>query len=169
MLDIKLFREIPDLIRESEKKRFRDNDYVDKVIEYDEQWRVAQQKLNDLRAERNRLSKACSEAAKKDKSKLKELQAQSKSVGEQITQLEPEIEELLKTRDEYRYKVGNLIDDSVPISDNEDNNEEVRVWGEKPQFDFEPEIACRISGNDRWSKFGNSGQSFWFAVLLSEK
>ena len=166
MLDIKLFRENPDLIRESEKKRFRDNDYVDKVIEYDEQWRAAQQKLNDLRAERNRLSKAYSEAAKKDKSKLKELQAQSKSVGEQITQLEPEIEELLKTRDEYRYKVGNLIDDSVPISDNEDNNEEVRVWGEKPQFDFEPkshvELVETIDGVNLETAAKVSGSRFYY-------
>ena len=52
MLDIKLFRENPDLIRNSEKKRFRDTENVEKVIEYDTKWRDGLKKLNELRADK---------------------------------------------------------------------------------------------------------------------
>ena len=57
MLDIKLFRENPDLIRKSEQKRFRTTENVEKVIEYDTKWRDGLKKLNELRAERNKLIK----------------------------------------------------------------------------------------------------------------
>ena len=57
MLDIKLFRENPDLIIESEKKRFRDTDNVENVIKYDNLWREGETKLNELRQKKNKLSK----------------------------------------------------------------------------------------------------------------
>ena len=53
MLDIKLFRENPELIIDSEKKRFRDTVNVEKVIEYDTLWREGERKLNSLRSEKN--------------------------------------------------------------------------------------------------------------------
>ena len=58
MLDIKLFRENPEIIIDSEKKRFRDTVHVEKVIEYDNLWREGERKLNALRAEKNKLSKS---------------------------------------------------------------------------------------------------------------
>ena len=54
MLDIKLFRENPDLIIDSEKKRFRVTNNVEKVIEYDTLWREGEKRLNFLRSEKNR-------------------------------------------------------------------------------------------------------------------
>ena len=53
MLDIKLFRENPELVINSEKKRFRDTENVEKVIEYDTLWRESERKLNSLRSEKN--------------------------------------------------------------------------------------------------------------------
>jgi seryl-tRNA synthetase len=64
MLDIKLFRETPDLIMESERKRFRDTTNVDKVIEYDHKWREAIHELNMLRNKRNQLSESFKNARK---------------------------------------------------------------------------------------------------------
>ena len=52
MLDIKLFRENPEMIIDSEKKRFRDTENVEKVIEYDTLWREGERKLNTLRSEK---------------------------------------------------------------------------------------------------------------------
>ncbi|MHA1237196.1 MAG: serine--tRNA ligase, partial [Candidatus Hodarchaeales archaeon] len=57
MIDIKVFRENPEIIRESEKKRFKDPLHVDEVISLDEKWRNLLQQVNDLRKTRNQISR----------------------------------------------------------------------------------------------------------------
>ena len=71
MLDIKLFRENPELILDSERKRFRDTENVEKVIEYDTLWREGERKLNSLRSEKNKLSKSFKKA--KEEGNLEEV------------------------------------------------------------------------------------------------
>ena len=85
MLDIKLFRENPEIILESEKKRFRDNHFAEKVIEYDTLWREGERKLNSLRQEKNKLSKSFKQA-KKD-GNFEEVVAKSKAVAAEIKEL----------------------------------------------------------------------------------
>ncbi len=136
MLDIKLFREEPEKVYESEKNRYRDTINVDKVIEYDNLWRDGLNKLNDLRSQKNTLSKSFNQA-KKD-GNIQEVINQSKDVANQIKELEPKIEEYEEARDEYRYKVGNIIDENVPISDTEDDNKVIKTYGDLPDFDFKP-------------------------------
>jgi seryl-tRNA synthetase len=138
MLNIKLFRENPDLIRESEKKRFRTTENVEKVIEFDSKWRNGLQRLNDLRAERNKLSLSFNQARKEGKDELKKLQIRAKQVSTEITQLEPMITEFIAKRDEYRYKVGNIVDDDVPISETEEDNLIISEEGKIPTFNFKP-------------------------------
>ena len=138
MLDIKLFRENPELIRESEQKRFRSTDNVENVIEYDTKWREGLKKLNELRAERNNLSKSFNEARKQGKDELKILQLKAKDISVEITRLEPRIGEFIEKRDEYRYKVGNIIDEDVPISDSEEDNLLISQEGKIPSFNFKP-------------------------------
>jgi seryl-tRNA synthetase len=138
MLDIKLFREKPDLIRESERKRFRDTANVDKVIEYDIKWRETLQELNSLRRERNNLSKSFKEAKSQGKAKVEEIKRQSKNLGDRIAKLGPQIDDFLQKRDQYRYEVGNLLDESVPLSESEEDNLILREVGELPSFNFEP-------------------------------
>ena len=82
MLDIKLFREEPNKIFDSEKKRFRDTINVEKVIEYDNLWREGLQNLNNLRSEKNKLSKSFKQA-KKD-GNLEEVISKSKKVASDI-------------------------------------------------------------------------------------
>ncbi len=134
MLDIKLFRENPEKIKDSERKRFRSTDNVDQVIEYDHKWRDALQELQNLRASRNAISKEFKSAAKEGKDKIAELKQKSKDIKEQIASLEPKVEEYLEKRDEYRYKVGNIILDDVPIGEDEDSDEVIRVVGDISQI-----------------------------------
>ena len=132
MLDIKLFRENPEIIIDSEKKRFRDTDNVEKVIEYDTLWREGERKLNSLRSEKNKLSKSFN----------------------------------LKLRDDYRYKVGNIIDEDVPVSDTEDDNVVVRTFGEIPQHDFEllnhVDLINKIDGADLETAASIAGARFYY-------
>ena len=120
MLYIKLFREEPETIFESERKRFRETTNAEKVVEYDNLWRDGLKRLNDLRSEKNKLSKSFKQA-KKDGT-FEEVLAKSKEVSNEIKELEPKIDEYQQIRDEYRYKVGNIIDEEVPVYDTEDDN-----------------------------------------------
>ncbi len=164
MLDIKLFRENMDLVLDSEKKRFRDTTNAEKVLEYDTLWREGEQKLNSLRAEKNKLSKSFKQA-KKD-GNIEEVIAKSKEVANEIKELGPKIEEYKKLREEYRYKVGNIIDEDVPISDTEDDNTIVRKVGELPSFDFEPlnhvDLIEKIDGADIETAASVSGARFYY-------
>ena len=164
MLDIKLFRENPELIKESEKKRFREITNVEKVIEYDTLWREGNKRINFLRSEKNKLSKSFKKA--KEEGNFDEVIAQSKAVASEIKELEPKIDEYLKLRDEYRYKVGNIIDDEVIISDTEDDNGIIRTVGELPDFDFEPlnhvDLIQKIDGADLETAAQVSGARFYY-------
>lgn len=164
MLDIKVFRETPEKVIESEEKRFRSIENVEKVIEYDTLWREGLKKLNDLRSDKNKLSKSFKQA-KKD-GNIQEVIAQSKQVAAEIKELEPKIEEYEKIRDEYRYKVGNIIDDKVPISDTEDDNQIIKTYGEIPEFNFKPlnhvDLIEKIDGADLQTAAEIAGSRFYY-------
>lgn len=164
MLDIKLFRDEPETIFESEKNRFRDTINVQKVIEYDDLWRDGLKRLNDLRSEKNKLSKSFKQA-KKD-GNIQEVIAKSKEVANEIKELEPKIDEYLKLRDEHRYKVGNILDKEVPISDTEDDNKVIREEGTKPTFSFEPlnhvDLINKIDGADTEIASSIAGSRFYY-------
>jgi seryl-tRNA synthetase len=166
MLDIKLFRENPDLIRNSEKKRFRDTENVEKVIKYDTNWRDGLKKLNELRAERNKLSKSFNEARKHGKDELKILQIKAKEVSGEIVSLEPKIAEFIEKRDEYRYKIGNIIDEDVPVSENEEDNLLISKEGIIPSFNFKPsnhvDLIEGIDGADFKKAAEISGSRFYY-------
>ncbi|MEE0925682.1 MAG: serine--tRNA ligase, partial [Methanobrevibacter sp.] len=164
MLDIKLFRENPEIILESEKKRFRDNHFAEKVIEYDTLWREGERKLNSLRQEKNKLSKSFKQA-KKD-GNFEEVVAKSKAVAAEIKELSAKGEEYKKLRDDYRYKVGNIIDEDVPVSDTEDDNVIIKEYGNLPEFDFEPlnhvDLIEKINGADLETAASVSGARFYY-------
>ena len=164
MLDIKLFREDPEIIIDSEKKRFRDTENVEKVIEYDTLWREGEKRLNFLRSEKNKLSKSFKKA--KEEGNLDDVIAKSKEVANEIKELSAKNEEYLKLRDDYRYKVGNIIDEDVPVSDTEDDNVVVKTYGEIKDFGFEPlnhvDLIEKIDGADLETAADIAGARFYY-------
>ena len=164
MLDIKLFRENPEIIIDSEKKRFRDTENVEKVIEYDTLWREGERKLNSLRSEKNKLSKSFKKA--KEEGNFEEVVKRSKEVAAEIKELTAKNADYLKLRDDYRYKVGNIIDEDVPISDTEDDNVVVRTYGEIPEYDFEllnhVDLINKIDGADLETAADVAGARFYY-------
>ena len=164
MLDIRLFRESPEMIIDSEKKRFRSTENVEKVIEYDTLWREGERKLNSLRSEKNKLSKSFKKA--KEEGNLEEVIKRSKEVAAEIKELSAKNEEYLKLRDDYRYKVGNIIDEDVPISDTEDDTVVVRTYGEIPEHDFEllnhVDLIKKIDGADLETAASIAGARFYY-------
>ncbi len=177
LLDIKLFRENPDLIRESEQKRFRDTENVDKVLRLDNEWRESLQKVQDLRRKRNSITKEISECFKQmkkasveEKQKLQKqvesLKSESKQVGNSIAEEEPRTKELLQQRDEYRYKVGNILDPKVPIAETEEGDVVLRTSGRKKNFKFTPrnhvELVQIIGGVNTQKASEIAGTRFYY-------
>ena len=149
---------------DSEKKRFRDTENVEKVIEYDTLWREGERKLNSLRSEKNKLSKSFKKA--KEEGNLDEVIARSKEVAAEIKELTAKNAEYLQLREDYRYKVGNIIDEDVPISDTEDDNVVVRTYGEIPEHDFEllnhVDLIKKIDGADLETAAEIAGARFYY-------
>ena len=152
------------MIIDSEKKRFRSTENVEKVIEYDTLWREGERKLNSLRSEKNKLSKSFKKA--KEEGNLEEVIKRSKEVAAEIKELSAKNEEYLKLRDDYRYKVGNIIDEDVPISGTEDDNVVVRTYGEIPEHDFEllnhVDLIKKIDGADLETAASIAGARFYY-------
>ncbi len=133
MLDINLFRDDPDTIKKSEKRRGKDPGRVDTVKELDERWRETRQNLDELRHEVNTVSREIAEKKKNGESAEDAIQ-RMQQVKEQIADLEKQEDELLEERDEVRYRVGNILHEEVPTGEDEDDNKELKVVGEKPDI-----------------------------------
>ncbi len=167
MLDIELFRTNVEKIIESEKKRFKDPSNAEKVLEYDIKWRDILQKLQDLRKQRNDISAQIGELRKKgENEKAEEAIKKSKEIKTEIDKLETQRTDFFEQREKYRYVVGNVLHDSVPIGETEDENEIVRVVGEIPKFGFKPlshvDLISIIDGADTKKASEIAGSRFYY-------
>ncbi|CAD2088123.1 serine--tRNA ligase, putative [Plasmodium vinckei lentum] len=140
VLDINLFRTEkggnPEKIKESEKNRFNDVSNVDKVIEYDEKWRKSIFKLEELKKNINLINKTIGNKKKEDKNaNVEDLKQKSLSMKEEIPLIQNEEKHLLKQRNTYLAKVGNILSSKVVINNDEEHNKVVRTWGECKNYE----------------------------------
>lgn len=156
MLDIKLVRENPQIIRKDLEKR-RSAFPLDELIKTDENWRKSLQEAEKLRAMRNKVSHEI--AKKKDDAKIKEM----KNISAKIKKLESDLEKYEARERELLMSCPNLLHESVPFGHDDRNNVEVKKWGEIPNFSFEPkphgEIieALDVADFERATKISGSG------------
>ena len=136
MLDIQLFRENSDLVRQSLIKRHQDASAVDEVIKLDEKRRALLQQVESLRAEKNQASKAIGKT--KDPDQRQEKIAAMQSLGDQQDGLETELKELEPVLKALMGTFPNLVDERVPEGLDDSENQVIKTVGEKPHFDFEP-------------------------------
>ncbi|BAD87664.1 putative seryl-tRNA synthetase [Oryza sativa Japonica Group] len=134
MLDINLFRTEkggdPELIRRSQRNRSASVELVDEVIALDDQWRQRQFELDKIRQELNKTSKEIGKlkAKKEDASAL--IQS-TEEIKKRLAAKETEVQEAKGTLDAKLVTIGNIVHESVPVSDDEANNLIVRTWGER--------------------------------------
>ena len=171
MIDIKFLRENPDAVKENIKKKFQDSKLplVDEVIELDAQRRAAKQKADDLRANRNKISKeigklmaqgkreegmALKDEVNRQAEQLKELEAQEDALNEKVT--------------EIMMKIPQIIDPSVPIGKDDSQNVEIERFGEPVVPDFEvpyhTEIMEKLNGIDLDSARRVAGNGFYYLM-----
>ncbi|KAL7107939.1 hypothetical protein ACP275_06G085100 [Erythranthe tilingii] len=134
MLDINLFREEkggnPEKIRESQRRRFGNVNLVDEVIELDKAWRQRQFELDGLRSDKNKISKEIARL-KISGADASSMIATTDENRELTVKKEAEVQQALAEVQSRLAIIGNLVHDSVPIDNNEDNNAVIRSWGEK--------------------------------------
>ena len=176
MLDIKLIRNDPELVKENIRKKFQDAKLplVDEVLELDRKNRAAIQEASDLRAARNTLSKKVGMLmgqAKKDPSKLAEaedVKAQVKAQAERLAELEKLEGEYAEEIRRRMMLIPNIIDPSVPIGPDDSCNVEVARFGEPVVPDFpipyHTEIMERFNGIDMDAAGRVSGQGFYYLL-----
>jgi len=159
MLDINLFRENPEIIKKSEKKRFKDPSVVDKVIEFDNKWRKRLKELQKLKHDKNEISNKIAKL-KKEKKSTEDLIIRAGEIDNKIFGLEREIQFLKNERDAYRYKIGNIIEDDVPVAPTEDGNEIIRTVGKIRDFNFDlkghAELVERFAELERAAKISGA-------------
>ena len=176
MLDMKFVRENPDAVKENIKKKFQDAKLplVDEVIALDAQRRANIQEADQLRADRNRLSKQVGMLmgqAKKDPSKLAEAEAVKKQVtdeAERLAALEKLEAELDEKVHHIMLQIPQIIDPSVPIGPDDSCNVEVQRFGEAKVPDFpipyHTEIMESFDGIDMDAAGRVSGNGFYYLL-----
>ena len=176
MLDMKFVRENPEAVKENIKKKFQDAKLplVDQVLALDEENRAAVNEANDLRAQRNTLSKQVGMLmgqAKKDPSKLAEAEAAKakvKASADRLAQLEAKETELAAQIRHIMLQIPNIIDPSVPIGPDDSANVEVQRFGEPKTPDFEipyhTQIMESFNGIDMDAAGRVSGNGFYYLM-----
>ena len=171
MIDIKFLRENPEAVKENIKKKFQDHKLplVDEVIELDAQARKTQQEADNLRAERNKLSKQI--GALMGQGKKEEAEAVKQQVNAQAKTLEELAERERELGDKVTkimMTIPNIIDPSVPIGKNDTENVEIQKYGEPVVPDFEipyhTEIMERFHGIDLDSARKVAGNGFYYLM-----
>ena len=152
MLDMQLFRENPEKIKKSEKRRDKDTSRVDKVMELDKKWREAVQELQELQQKRNTVGDEIAEK-KQNGEDAEELIEEMKETKEEISKLEEKEQELKEKRDDVRFKVGNIMHESVPKGEDEDENKPIKHWEPEEGKRDTTELAADIIEEHELAEF----------------
>ncbi len=171
MLDMKFIRENPELVKENIRKKFKDAKLplVDEVIELDTKKREVNTRANELRANRNKVSKEIgglmAKGLREEAEAKKQLVSQQ---AEELTALEAQETELAAQVAERMMKIPNIIDPSVPIGKSDEDNVEVQQYGEKSVPDFEipyhTDIMAKFAGIDKAAAGRVAGEGFYYLM-----
>ena len=171
MIDIKLIRENPDMVKENIKKKFQDYklELVDKILELDKKNREIKLNGDELRSSRNSLSSQIGNLMKSgNREEAEKIKSQVNEINEKLVDNEKLEEELASQIKETMMKIPNIIDSSVPIGKDDSENVEIEKFGEPVVPDYEipyhTEIMEKLSGIDLDSARRVAGNGFYYLV-----
>ena len=171
MIDIKFLRENPDAVKENIKKKFQDSKLglVDEVIALDAESRAVKQQADDLRANRNKISKQIGMLM--GQGKKEEAMAIKEEVTKQaqlLSELEQKEAELSAKVTEIMMRIPQIIDPSVPIGKDDSENVEIERFGEPfvPEFEvpYHTDIMEKLNGIDLDSARKVAGNGFYYLM-----
>jgi len=148
MLDIKLIREHPEVVRKNLEKRgdLGKLKMLDDLIRYDREWRQLLTKTNELRHRRRIVTEEIAKLKKEGKGASEKVE-EAKNIPEEIQKLEEQVEERKARVNNILFRLPNLLHESVPLGKDESANVVVRVVGKPPKFDFEPKNHLEMAQN----------------------
>ncbi len=158
MIDVKILRTNPELIKANCERRGCDAD-IDAICELDKQYLAAMQELEEIQALRNRLSKEC-KTNPEAREQVKELKGKMSDLSEQVESLKGQVFDKLSW-------LPNFLHESVPDGSHDEDNELIRLVGENPEFTFQPrdhqELGeiLDIIDSKRGAKVAQSGFYYW--------
>ena len=141
MLDIKFIRENLEIVKLAAKKKKMDVN-LDRLVKVDDSRREIMQRMEEKKAEQNRVSDGIPTAT--DNETREKLIRQMQSLKADIQKDEESLKTVMEEWQALMLQVPNVPDMSVPDGESDEDNEEIKVWGEKPQFDFEPKDHVEI-------------------------
>lgn len=169
MLDMKLIRTNPELVKENIKKKFQDSklELVDKVVEMDKKYRETKVECDNLRNKRKTMSKEIGGfMAKGQKDEAERVKAEVAAIGAKLAEMEELEVKLEADIREIMLVIPNIIDESVPIGKDDSENVEVERFGEPDVPDFEVpyhvDIMEKVNGIDLDSARKTSGNGFYY-------
>ena len=171
MIDIKLVRENPELVKANIKKKFQDSKLVlvDEVLDFDKKNRASITEVEKLRAERTSLSKQIGTLmASGKKDEAEQIKARSSEIGAKIAELEVAQEQYQEEVKKRMMIIPNIIDDSVPVGKDDSENVELERFGEPAVPDFEvpyhTDIMESLAGLDLDSARRVAGNGFYYLM-----
>ena len=171
MIDIKLVRENPEMVKENMRKKFQDHklNLVDEVLELDKLNRATKLKGDELRMSRNNLSSQIGMLMKNgQKDEAENIKAKVNEINNELVKNEELEEKYASDIKNIMMKIPNIIDDSVPIGKDDSFNVEVQKYGEPvvPEYEipYHTDIMEALSGLDLDSARRVAGQGFYYLV-----
>ncbi|MBR2679041.1 MAG: serine--tRNA ligase [Bacilli bacterium] len=171
MIDIKLIRENSDIVKENIKKKFQDEKLplVDEVKELDEKSRSLQTEGDNLKAEKNKLSKSIGllmRDGKKDEAES--VKKQIAEMDTRIKEIDEELPEIQKSVREKMLVIPQIMDPSVPIGKDDSENVEVEKFGDPivPSYEipYHADIILNVKGMDKEAAGRTSGEGFYYLL-----
>lgn len=142
MLDIKFVRDNPEKVQEALKNR-GNSMTLDAFLELEKERRQILGEVENLKSKRNAVSQQIS-VMKKNKENADDLVLEMRQVGEEISKLDARLKEVEASLKDIMLSIPNVPNEVVPVGKNENDNPEIRRWGEYPKFDFEPKAHWDI-------------------------
>ena len=171
MIDLKFLRENPEVVKENIKKKFQDHKLplVDEVIELDAKARAAQAEADELRANKNKISKQIGALmAQGKKEEAEAVKAEVAANAARLSELEAQEKELSEKVTKIMMTIPNIIDPSVPIGKDDSCNVEIEKFGEPVVPDFEipyhTDIMERFDGIDLDAAGKVAGNGFYYLM-----
>ncbi|MCQ2404651.1 MAG: serine--tRNA ligase [Clostridia bacterium] len=175
MIDLKFLRAEPDTVKANVKKRCKDMDReIDEILELDATRRQMTATIEAKKAEQNAVSRKIPQI-KKEGGDVAAVMAEMKALSAEIKEEDAKLAELEEKQKELLMALPNMPDPDV-VAGGKENNAVVHVWGEKPQFDFEPknhvdlceahgfidyERGAKLGGNGAWIYRGMGARLEW--------
>jgi len=156
LLDLKFIRENPETVKEAMRLK-NDRANLDRFLELDDKRRAILKDVEELKHHRNVVSKKIGQI-KSSGEDTAEQTAEMKRVSERIKEMDEELRVIKEETEDILLRIPNIPDEEVPSGDSEDDNKEIRSWGEKPDFSFEPASHWDIGADLEILDFPRAGK-----------